>query len=173
MLAGGNAEGTGSRAGRDVDPRYVMVIRRRFGLAIPSSIKGKSLGAGFGKPATNYFNRGSRADAFDLAANWRFAGKCALYEQLRGTSELERIAAAKRFKARCCDRFDRRLWMEMAARYLSARESVRDLYEFLRYGRSSGDCVGRRERQGTAAALYGAVRRIMRAWPAKIAPAKC
>jgi len=48
--------------------------------------------------------------------------------------------------------------LEMAARYISAREVCGDLYEFLRYGpQQLGIALADVSGKGTAAALYGAV----------------
>src|SRR5882762_3737219 len=65
--------------------------------------------------------------------------------------------------------------LEMAARYLSAREVCGDLYEFLRYGpQQLGIALGDVSGKGTAAALYGAVAiGIMRSLaPQKLQPAE-
>jgi sigma-B regulation protein RsbU (phosphoserine phosphatase) len=65
--------------------------------------------------------------------------------------------------------------LEMAARYLSAREVCGDLYEFLRYGpQQLGLALGDVSGKGTAAALYGAVAiGIMRSLaPQKLQPAE-
>ncbi len=65
--------------------------------------------------------------------------------------------------------------LDMAARYLSAREVCGDLYEFLRYGpQQLGVALGDVSGKGTAAALYGAVAiGIMRSLaPQKLQPAE-
>jgi sigma-B regulation protein RsbU (phosphoserine phosphatase) len=65
--------------------------------------------------------------------------------------------------------------LDMAARYLSAREVCGDLYEFLRYGpQQLGIALGDVSGKGTAAALYGAVAiGIMRSLaPQKLQPAE-
>jgi phosphoserine phosphatase RsbU/P len=65
--------------------------------------------------------------------------------------------------------------LEMAARYLSAREVCGDLYEFLRYGpQQLGIALGDVSGKGTAAALYGAVAiGIMRSLaPQKLQPSE-
>src|SRR5260370_12169719 len=65
--------------------------------------------------------------------------------------------------------------LEMAARYISAREVCGDLYEFLRYGpQQLGIALGDVSGKGTAAALYGAVAiGIMRSLaPQKLQPAE-
>jgi sigma-B regulation protein RsbU (phosphoserine phosphatase) len=65
--------------------------------------------------------------------------------------------------------------LDVAARYLSAREVCGDLYEFLRYGpQQLGIALGDVSGKGTAAALYGAVAiGIMRSLaPQKLQPAE-
>jgi phosphoserine phosphatase RsbU/P len=65
--------------------------------------------------------------------------------------------------------------LDVAARYLSAREVCGDLYEFLRYGpQQLGVALGDVSGKGTAAALYGAVAiGIMRSLaPQKLQPAE-
>src|SRR2546425_9952089 len=65
--------------------------------------------------------------------------------------------------------------LDIAARYLSAREVCGDLYEFLRYGpQQLGIALGDVSGKGTAAALYGAVAiGIMRSLaPQKLQPAE-
>ena len=80
------------------------------------------------------------------------------------------------FKARCCDRCRAEdFGLDMAARYLSAREFGGDLYDFLRYGpQQLGIALGDVSGKGTAAALYGAVAiGIMRSLaPQKFQPAE-
>src|SRR6516164_3930523 len=65
--------------------------------------------------------------------------------------------------------------LDMAARYISAREVCGDLYDFLRYGpQQLGVALGDVSGKGTAAALYGAVAiGIMRSLaPQKLQPAE-
>ena len=65
--------------------------------------------------------------------------------------------------------------LDVAARYLSAREVCGDLYDFLRYGpQQLGIALGDVSGKGTAAALYGAVAiGIMRSLaPQKLQPAE-
>jgi len=65
--------------------------------------------------------------------------------------------------------------LDVAARYISAREVCGDLYEFLRYGpQQLGIALGDVSGKGTAAALYGAVAiGIMRSLaPQKLQPAE-
>jgi sigma-B regulation protein RsbU (phosphoserine phosphatase) len=101
-----------------------------------------------------------------------------LYEQVaRDEARLERdLQAAKRIQGallRSVPTED--FGLDMAARYLSAREVGGDLYEFLRYGpQQLGIALGDVSGKGTAAALYGAVAiGIMRSLaPQKLQPAE-
>jgi len=101
-----------------------------------------------------------------------------LYEQVaRDEARLERdLQAAKRIQGALlrslpADDFG----VDLAARYVSAREVGGDLYEFLRYGpQQLGIALGDVSGKGTAAALYGAVAiGIMRSLaPQKLQPAE-
>jgi sigma-B regulation protein RsbU (phosphoserine phosphatase) len=101
-----------------------------------------------------------------------------LYEQLaRDEARLERdLQAAKRIQGALLRPVPTEDYgLEMAARYLSAREVCGDLYEFLRYGpQQLGIALGDVSGKGTAAALYGAVAiGIMRSLaPQKLQPAE-
>ncbi len=101
-----------------------------------------------------------------------------LYEQVaRDEARLDRdLQAAKRIQGALLrpvptDDYG----LDVAARYLSAREVCGDLYEFLRYGpQQLGIALGDVSGKGTAAALYGAVAiGIMRSLaPQKLQPAE-
>src|SRR5437667_326595 len=101
-----------------------------------------------------------------------------LYEQFaRDEARLERdLQAAKRIQGALLRPVPTEDYgLEMAARYLSAREVCGDLYEFLRYGpQQLGIGLGDVSGKGTAAALYGAVAiGIMRSLaPQKLQPAE-
>jgi len=101
-----------------------------------------------------------------------------LYEQLsREEMRLERdLQAAKRIQGALLRPVPGEDYgLDMAARYLSAREVCGDLYEFLRYGpQQIGIALGDVSGKGTAAALYGAVAiGIMRSLaPQKLQPAE-
>jgi sigma-B regulation protein RsbU (phosphoserine phosphatase) len=164
-----------------VDPRYFMVNpETRSELAIPMLHKGKVIGVlDLESPQLNYFTASHVQTLSILAANLAVSLENArLYEQVaRDEARLERdLQAAKRIQGALLQRVPAEDYgMEIAARYLSAREVCGDLYEFLRYtpqqlGIALGDVSGK----GTAAALYGAVAiGIMRSLsPQKLQPAE-
>jgi sigma-B regulation protein RsbU (phosphoserine phosphatase) len=164
-----------------VDPRYVMVNpETRSELAIPLVNKGKVIGVlDLESPQLNYFTDDHIQTLSILAANLAVSLENArLYEQLaRDEARLERdLQAAKRIQGALlrpvpADDYG----LDMAARYLSAREVCGDLYEFLRYGpQQLGIALGDVSGKGTAAALYGAVAiGIMRSLaPQKLQPAE-
>jgi sigma-B regulation protein RsbU (phosphoserine phosphatase) len=164
-----------------VDPRYLMVNpETRSELAIPMLHKGKVIGVlDLESPQANYFTEDHVQTLSILAANLAVALENArLYEQVaRDEARLERdLQAAKRIQGALLPRvptedFD----LDVAARYLSAREVCGDLYEFLRYGpQQLGIALGDVSGKGTAAALYGAVAiGIMRSLaPQKLQPAE-
>jgi sigma-B regulation protein RsbU (phosphoserine phosphatase) len=164
-----------------VDSRYLMVNpETRSELAIPMIHKGKVIGVlDLESPQLNYFTEDHVQTLSILAANLAVALENArLYEQVaRDEARLERdLQAAKRiqgalFRPVPSEDFG----LDMAARYLSAREVGGDLYEFLRYGpQQLGIALGDVSGKGTAAALYGAVAiGIMRSLaPQKLQPAE-
>src|SRR6202049_3451470 len=163
-----------------VDPRYLMVNpETRSELAIPMIHKGKVIGVlDLESPQLNYFTDDHVQTLSILAANFAVSLENArLYEQVaRDEARLERgLQAAKRIQGallRSVPTED--FGLDMAARYLSAREVGGDLYEFLRYGpQQLGIALGDVSGKGTAAALYGAVAiGIMRSLaPQKLQPA--
>src|SRR6266404_1196672 len=164
-----------------VDPRYVLVNpETRSELAIPMLHKGKVIGVlDLESPQPNYFTEDHVQTLSILAANLAVSLENArLYEQLaRDEARLERdLQAAKRIQGALLRPVPTEDYgLEMAARYLSAREVCGDLYEFLRYGpQQLGIALGDVSGKGTAAALYGAVAiGIMRSLaPQKLQPAE-
>ena len=164
-----------------VDPRYLMVNpETRSELAIPMMHKGKVIGVlDLESPQLNYFTDDHVQTLLILASNLAVSLENArLYEQVaRDEARLERdLQAAKRIQGallRSVPTED--FGLDMAARYLSAREVGGDLYEFLRYGpQQIGIALGDVSGKGTAAALYGAVAiGIMRSLsPQKLQPAE-
>jgi phosphoserine phosphatase RsbU/P len=164
-----------------VDPRYIMVNpETRAELAIPMLHKGKVIGVlDLESPIQNYFTEDHVQTLSILAANLAVSLENArLYEQLaKEEARLERdLSAAKRIQGALLrpvptDDYG----VDLAARYLSAREVCGDLYEFLRYGpQQLGIALGDVSGKGTAAALYGAVAiGIMRSLaPQKLQPAE-
>ncbi|HKV24000.1 MAG TPA: GAF domain-containing SpoIIE family protein phosphatase [Candidatus Acidoferrum sp.] len=163
------------------DPRYLLVNpETRSELAIPMLHKGKVIGVlDLESPQINYFTQDHVQTLSILAANLAVSLENArLYEQVaRDESRLERdLQAAKRIQGallRSVPTED--FGLDMAARYLSAREVGGDLYDFLRYGpQQLGIALGDVSGKGTAAALYGAVAiGIMRSLtPQKLQPAE-
>jgi phosphoserine phosphatase RsbU/P len=163
------------------DLRYLMVNpETRSELAIPMMHKGKVIGVlDLESPQLNYFTEDHVQTLSILAANLAVSVENArLYEQVaEGEARLERdLQAAKRIQGALLrpvptDDYG----LDVAARYLSAREVCGDLYEFLRYGpQQLGIALGDVSGKGTAAALYGAVAiGIMRSLaPQKLQPAE-
>jgi phosphoserine phosphatase RsbU/P len=152
----------------------------RSELAIPMIHKGRVIGVlDLESPQLNYFTDDHVQTLSILAANFAVSLENArLYEQVaRDEARLERdLQAAKRIQGallRSVPTED--FGLDMAARYLSAREVGGDLYEFLRYGpQQLGIALGDVSGKGTAAALYGAVAiGIMRSLaPQKLQPAE-
>ncbi|HTZ48469.1 MAG TPA: GAF domain-containing SpoIIE family protein phosphatase [Verrucomicrobiae bacterium] len=163
------------------DPRYLMVNpETRSELAIPMIHQGRVIGVlDLESPQLNYFTPDHVQTLSILASNLAVSVENArLYEQVaRGEARLERdLQAAKRIQGallRAAPTDD--YGVDVAARYVSAREVCGDLYEFLRYGpQQLGIALGDVSGKGTAAALYGAVAiGIMRSLaPQKLQPAE-
>lgn len=164
-----------------VDPRYLMANpETRSELAIPMMHKGKVIGVlDLESPILNYFTEDHVQTLSILAANLAVSLENArLYEQLaKEEARLERdLQAAKRIQGALLRPVPSEDYgVDLAARYLSAREVCGDLYEFLRYGpQQLGIALGDVSGKGTAAALYGAVAiGIMRSLaPQKLQPAE-
>src|SRR5689334_3552067 len=164
-----------------VDARYLMVNpETRSELALPMQHKGKIIGVlDLESPQLNAFREEHVQTLSILAANLAVSLENArLYEQLaRDEARLERdLQAAKRIQGALLRPVPTEDYgLEMAARYLSAREVCGDLYEFLRYGpQQLGIALGDVSGKGTAAALYGAVAiGIMRSLaPQKLQPSE-
>src|SRR5262244_1335811 len=164
-----------------VDPRYLMVNpETRSELAIPMIHKGKIIGVlDLESPQLNYFTEDHVQTLSILAANLAVSLENAgLYEQVaKGEARLERdLQAAKRIQGALLRPAPAEDYgLDVAARYVSAREVCGDLYDFLRYGpQQLGVALGDVSGKGTAAALYGAVAiGIMRSLaPQKLQPAE-
>jgi sigma-B regulation protein RsbU (phosphoserine phosphatase) len=163
------------------DPRYLMVNpETRSELAIPMIHKGKVIGVlDLESPQLNYFTEDHVQTLSILAANLAVALENArLYEQVAdGEARMERdLQAAKRIQGALLRPVPTGDYgLDVAARYVSAREVCGDLYDFLRYGpQQLGIALGDVSGKGTAAALYGAVAiGIMRSLaPQKLQPAE-
>lgn len=163
------------------DSRYLMVNpETRSELAIPMLHKGRIIGVlDLESPQLNYFTSDHVQTLSILAANLAISLENArLYEQVaRDEARLDRdLQAAKRIQGALLRPVPAEDYgLDMAARYLSAREVCGDLYEFLRYSpQQLGIALGDVSGKGTAAALYGAVAiGIMRSLaPQKLQPAE-
>jgi phosphoserine phosphatase RsbU/P len=164
-----------------IDPRYLMVNpETRSELAIPMIYKGKVTGVlDLESPQLHYFTAEHVQTLSILAANLAVSLENArLYEQVaRDEARMERdLQAAKRIQGALLRPVPAEDYgLDVAARYLSAREVCGDLYDFLRYGpQQLGIALGDVSGKGTAAALYGAVAiGIMRSLaPQKLQPAE-
>jgi sigma-B regulation protein RsbU (phosphoserine phosphatase) len=164
-----------------IDPRYLMVNpETRSELAIPMMHKGSVIGVlDLESPQLNYFTEDHVQTLSILAANLAvYLENARLYEEVaKGEARMERdLQAAKRIQGALLrpvptDDYG----LDVAARYVSAREVCGDLYDFLRYGpQQLGVALGDVSGKGTAAALYGAVAiGIMRSLaPQKLQPAE-
>jgi phosphoserine phosphatase RsbU/P len=163
------------------DERYLLVNpETRSELAIPMLHKGKVIGVlDLESPQLNYFTEEHVQTLSILAANLAVSLENArLYEEVaKAEARLERdLQAAKRIQGALLRPVPHDDYgLDVAARYLSAREVCGDLYEFLRYGpQQLGIALGDVSGKGTAAALYGAVAiGIMRSLaPQKLQPAE-
>ena len=163
------------------DPRYLMVNpETRSELAIPMIHKGKVIGVlDLESPQLNYFTEDHVQTLSILAANLAVSIENArLYAQVaQGEARMEReLQAAKRIQGALLRPVPAEDYgLDLAARYVSAREVCGDLYDVLRYGSQQlGIALGDVSGKGTAAALYGAVAiGIMRSLsPQKLQPAE-
>jgi sigma-B regulation protein RsbU (phosphoserine phosphatase) len=163
------------------DPRYLMVNpETRSEMAIPMIHKGAVIGVlDLESPQLNYFTEDHVQTLSILAANLAVSLENArLYEKVaRDEARLERdLQGAKRIQGALLRQVPTEdFGLDIAARYISARELGGDLYEFLRYGpQQLGIALGDVSGKGTAAALYGAVAiGIMRSLaPQKLQPAE-
>lgn len=163
------------------DPRYLMVNpETRSELAVPMLHKGRILGVlDLESPQLNAFTQDHVQTLSILAANLAVSLENArLYEQVaRDEARLERdLQAAKRIQGALIRPVPTEdFGLDIAARYISAREVCGDLYEFLRYGpQQLGIALADVSGKGTAAALYGAVAiGIMRSLaPQKLQPSE-
>lgn len=163
------------------DPRYRMVNpETRSELAIPMMHKKRVIGViDLESPQLNYFDE-EHVQALSLLASHLAVSleNARLYEQVaRDEGRMEReLQAAQRIQGALLQPLPAQDYgLEIAARYLSAREVCGDLYDFLRYGpQQLGVALGDVSGKGTAAALYGAVAiGILRSLaPQKLQPAE-
>jgi len=163
------------------DPRYLMVNpETRSELAIPLIAKNRVIGVlDLESPQPNYFTEEHVQTLSILAAHLAVSLENArLYEQVaRDEARMERdLHAAQRMQGALLRPAPSEDYgLDIAARYLSAREVGGDLYDFLRYGpQQLGVALGDVSGKGSAAALYGAVAiGILRSLaPQKLQPAE-
>jgi len=146
------------------DPRYLMVNpETRSELAIPLIAKKRVIGVlDLESPQLNYFTEEHVQTLSILAAHLAVSLENArLYEQVaRDEARMEReLQAAQRMQGALLRPVPAEDYgLDIAARYVSAREVCGDLYDFLRYGpQQLGVALGDVSGKGSAAALYGAV----------------
>jgi len=142
------------------DPRYLMGNpETRSELAIPMIFKGKVIGVlDLESPQLHYFTEEHVQTLTILAANLAVSLENArLYEQVaRDEARMERGPSGRQAYSRRTPspRPADDYGLDVAARYLSAREVCGDLYDFLRYGpQQLGIALGDVSGKGTAAAL--------------------
>lgn len=146
------------------DPRYIPINpETRSELALPLIYKDRVIAVlDLESTELSYFNEEHVRALSVLSAQLAVAMENArLYEQLAADeSRMEReLRAARRIQGALLPHVPENDYgLEMAARYVSARELGGDLYDFIRYSPSHlGVGLGDVSGKGTAAALYGAV----------------
>jgi sigma-B regulation protein RsbU (phosphoserine phosphatase) len=163
------------------DPRYVQCNpETRSELVVPMFHKGRIVGVlDLESPQLNYFTDEHAQALSILAAHLAVSLENArLYQQVaRDEARMEReLQAARRIQGALLPPVPAEdFGLDIAARYISARELGGDLYDFLRYGANQlGVALGDVSGKGTAAALYGAVAiGILRSLaPRKLQPAE-
>jgi sigma-B regulation protein RsbU (phosphoserine phosphatase) len=162
------------------NPAYIPVNpETRSELAVPLVVKNRVIGViDLQSSQVDYFT-GDHAQALSiLAAHLAVAIENArLYERVsRDEARMEReLRAARRIQSALLPEIPREDYgLEIATRYVSARELGGDVYDFRRYGpQELAIAVGDVSGKGTAAALYGsAAIGILRSLvPAKLSPA--
>jgi sigma-B regulation protein RsbU (phosphoserine phosphatase) len=146
------------------DPRYIPInSETRSELALPLIYKDRVIAVlDLESTELNYFNEEHVRTLSVLTAQLAVAMENArLYEQLAfDESRMEReLQAARRIQGAMLPEVPTEDYgLDLAARYVSARELGGDLYDFIRYSPSHlGIGLGDVSGKGTAAALYGAV----------------
>ena len=146
------------------DPRYLPVNpETRSELAVPLLHKDRVIGVlDLESPQIGYFTE-DHVEALTILASHLAVSleNARLYEQVaRDEARMERdLQAARRMQGALLPSVPKEdCGLEIATRYISAREVGGDLYDFLRYGpQHLGIALGDVSGKGTAAALYGAV----------------
>lgn len=146
------------------NPHYIAVNpETRSELAVPLIMKGRVIGVlDLQSPQLDYFTADHAQALAILSAHLAVAiENSRLYERVsRDEARMEReLQAARLIQGALLPEIPREDYgLELAARYVSAREVGGDIYDFRRYGPQEvaialGDVSGK----GSAAALYGAV----------------
>jgi len=145
------------------DPRYLRINpETRSELAVPLIYKNKVIGVmDLESPQLNYFTPDHVQALSIVGAHLAVSIENArLYEQVaRDETRLERdLQAGRRLQGALLPAVPGpEFGLEIAARYVSARELCGDIYDFARYGpQELGIAIGDVSGKGTAAALYGA-----------------
>ena len=146
------------------DPRYLPVNpETRSELAVPLLHKDRVIGVlDLESPQPGYFTE-DHVEALTILASHLAVSleNARLYEKVaRDEARMERdLQAARRMQGALLPAVPKEdCGLEIATRYISAREVGGDLYDFLRYGpQQLGIALGDVSGKGTAAALYGAV----------------
>jgi sigma-B regulation protein RsbU (phosphoserine phosphatase) len=146
-----------------MDPRYLMLNpETRSELAVPLVYKNRVIGVmDLESPQLNYFTPDHVQALTILGAHLAVSIENArLYEQVsRDEARMDRdLQAAKRLQGALLPAVPGpEFGLEIAARYVGARELCGDLYDFVRYGpQELGIAMGDVSGKGAAAALYGA-----------------
>lgn len=165
----------------DENPRYIRVNpETRSAMAVPLIVKNGVIGVlNLESPQVDYFTADHAQALSILAAHLAVAIENArLYERVtRHEARMEReLQAARVIQGALMPEIPVEDYgLEIATRYVSARELGGDLYDFRRYGSQElGIALGDVSGKGTAAALYGAAAiGIFRSLvPGKPSPAK-
>jgi sigma-B regulation protein RsbU (phosphoserine phosphatase) len=163
------------------NPHYIRVNpEARSELAVPLIVKNRVIGViDLQSAQTDYFTADHAQALSILAAHLAVAIENArLYERVsRHEARMEReLQAARVIQSSLLPEVPREDYgLEIATRYVSARELGGDIYDFRRYGpQTLGIAVGDVSGKGTAAALYGAAAiGIFRSLvPARLRPAE-
>jgi sigma-B regulation protein RsbU (phosphoserine phosphatase) len=163
------------------NPHYIPVNpETRSELAVPLIVKNRVIGVlDLQSAQPDYFTADHSQALSILSAHLAVAIENArLYERVsRHEARMEReLQAARKIQSALLPEIPRDDYgLEIAARYVSARELGGDIYDFRRYGpQELGIALGDVSGKGTAAALYGAAAiGIFRSLvPAKLSPAE-
>jgi len=162
------------------DARYIVSNpEAKSELAVPMVYKGRVVGViDLESPVRNYFTEDHVQTISTLAASLAVAVENArLYQRVSSDEarQADEMDAARRMQSALLPRVPAEDYgLEIAARYIPAREVGGDLYDFLRYGpQQLAIAIGDVSGKGSAAALFGAtaVGMLRSLAPQKLAPA--